>query len=139
MSAQRPLIIAALDNLLAGVDGFSGRVEFPWTDQLNAEDGPFLQVSPGNTTTSDGEVIGQWLHSIPLRIGLVMQGAFDYPAAWEMLAAVAAALSADYSLGGLCQRLTITGMDDSLEVAGNKLFWPHVAITIEYLTPAGAL
>ena len=140
MAAKRPLILTALKNrLIAGVPGVSGRVMLPWDKPLKTEDGPLLQIALGDSTINETEAIGQWLHTIPIKIGATVEGAFDYPAAWDLLENAAAALTLDYSLGGNCRRVLLTGGADSMEVAGDKFLLPHLVATIEYMTPVGAL
>jgi hypothetical protein len=137
MAAQRPIILEALRSRLEiAVDDVAERVCFPWDDPT---DGPMIQIAMGESTVDNGESIGSWLHTIQLKIGAIVAGAYDYPAAWELLNTASAALVADYTLGGTCSRITITGAADSIETGGQKIMWPHLVAAIDYLTPKGAL
>ena len=140
MAAQRPVILETLRDLLeAEVLAVNSRVCFPWDAKLNPDDGSMLQVAMGESTVDNGDTIGMWLHRINIKIGAVVAGSFDYPEAWAILDDVAAAIAADYTLSGSCEYITVTGCGDSIDVAGDKIMWPHLAATIEYMTPRGAL
>jgi hypothetical protein len=139
MAAQRPVILEALRSTLALAVTTGERICFPWDAQLDPKDGPMIQVAMGEGRIDDGYTIGLWRHLVSIRIGAVVAGAFDYPSTWDILAEVSAALVDDYTLGGTCTSITFTGCGDSIEVAGDKIMWPHLAATIEYMTPQGAV
>jgi hypothetical protein len=141
MAAQRPLIMAALKQaLVTGVTLVAGRVYLPWEAMPDPrEEGQLLQIDLGESEVDDSEVIGKWMHRVQVRLGCVRAGVFDYPAVWEVLNQVASTLLVSPPLGGTVWRVELTGCADSIEVAGDKIMWPHLAITLFYLTPAGAL
>lgn len=141
MTAQRPIILAALqDALIDSVISVDGNVVLPWDAQLDPREvGPIIQIQVLDGDVDNGEAIGQWLHRVPVRIGAVVAGAFDYAAAWEIVNDASAAIMADATLGGTAWRVEITGAADALEVAGEKILWPHLQATIYYLTPLGYL
>ena len=85
----------------------------------------------------DAETIGSWVQTMPVRIGLVRYGKFDYAATWQQLNTITG-LIRNASISGV-QRIDITGASDSITEAGNKILWPHLAIDVVYLTAAGEL
>jgi hypothetical protein len=138
LSTKRATILAALKTTLqAGVTAVSNRVYLPWDDQPETASNPLLQIEIADTVVDDSESIGQWLHTITLRIGAVKAGKFDYAATWDLLQAAATALAG--SAIADAQRVDITGCADSVTVTGDRLLWPHLEAQIVYLTPAGQL
>jgi len=140
MSTVRATILAAFKALLvAGVPAVSGRVYLPWDDQPDTETAPFLQVAIDDASIDPDVIIGQWEHTIPVRIGAVKTGKFDYSAVWELLGSTAAAISANPTLTGQAQWIEITGSADSVTVAGEKILWPHLTAVMVYRTTKGTL
>lgn len=141
MAAQRPLVLAALKAVLSSnVPLVAGRICLPWDDRIDPrEGGQLLDIEIGDTEIDDSEVLGMWLHKIPVRLGAVRAGVFDYPAVWEILHQAAQALLADPDLGGVAERVEIVGGSDSVEMGGSRIIWPHLQCEIYYLTPIGSL
>lgn len=141
MAAKRPIVMEAFKQVLvAGVPLASSRVYLPWDDIPEIREvGSYLQIMIQPSEIDDTESIGTWMHRLPLVVSAIRAGAFDYPAVWEMLHQAAQALVAAGALGGLAQRVDVTGTGDEIEVAGDKLLLPHIAVEITYLTPQGSL
>lgn len=140
MAAQRPTIMTALKAaLVAAVPALSGRVYLQWDDIPDLrESGSMLVVEVLDAAIDDAVIINQWQHRIEVRIGAMIAGPFDYKAAWDTLAMVAAALNGS-TLGGTCWRVELTECSDFISVAGDKTMLPHLAATIIYFTAAGGL
>lgn len=139
MSTKRATILAALKaQLAADVSAVAGRVYLPWDSLPENDRMPYLQIELLDAEVDDSESIGQWLHRIPMRVGLLMPGKFDHAATWEIMAAVAACLLLNGTIAG-AQRIDVTGCADSVTVAGERILWPHIAADLVYLTAAGSL
>ncbi|MCX5875308.1 MAG: hypothetical protein NT087_03220 [Deltaproteobacteria bacterium] len=140
MPAQRPVILEALKTLLkAGVAAVSNRVYLPWEALPEHDAGAMLQIAIDDSTTDAGVVIGLWEHTVPVKIGAIKAGKFDYQAVWDILNAAAAAIQANYTLAGSVESIEITGQADHLIQGGDRILWPHLAATITYRTQRGAL
>jgi len=141
MAAKRPLVLAAFKAaLVSGAPLATGGAFLPWDAMPDAKEaGPLIQIEIVDSDMDDSECIGQWVHRIQVRIGAVVSGVFDYPAVWEILQQASQALAVSGTLGGLVQRIDITGAADSVTVAADKVLWPHLSADIIYLTPAGSL
>ena len=140
MSTARATILAALKTLLiSGVTAVSGRVYLPWDDQPDVENAPYLQIAVEDGGINPDVIIGQWEHSLSIKIGAVKSGKFDYAATWELLESAAAAINGNPTLTGSVNRIEITGSADSVTVAGDRILWPHVTAEITYRTMKGTL
>ena len=138
MSAQRPVILEALKTLLkSGVPAVSNRVYLPW--DLHNDVYPMIQIGIEDSNVDPDAIIGQWEHTINIKIGAVQTGKFDHQAVWDLLSAAVTAISANQTLGGSVRSIEITGCSDSLIVAGDKMLWPHLAVNIVYRTQKGNL
>jgi len=138
MSAIRPVILAALKAVLvANVTAVNGRVYLPWDNQPDLADAPLLQIEVDDAQIDDAESMGVWVHTLPVRIGAVKTGKFDYQTTWDLLATVTSTLLTT-SVSG-CQRVDVSGSADSVTVAGDKLLWPHINVDLVYLTTAGTI
>jgi hypothetical protein len=140
MAAKRPVVLEALKTLLkAGVAAVANRVYLPWDSVPDLENAPMLQISIEDSTTDPGAIIGLWEHKVPVNIGAIKTGKFDYQAVCDLLNSAAAAIFADYTLAGQVESIDITGQADHLTQAGERILWPHLTATITYRTPRGAL
>lgn len=138
MSATRPAILTELKALLvAGMPDLSGRVYLPWEPLPENGTNTLVQFDVDDSQIDDTETIGNWVQTMPIRIGLIRYGKFDYAATWEQLNTITG-LVHSASISGV-QRIDIIGAADSITEAGNKIFWPHLAIDVVYLTAAGTL
>lgn len=140
MPAQRPVILEALKALLkAGVAAVSNRVYLPWDNMPETAAGAMIQIAIDDSSTDGGAIIGLWEHQIPVKIGAIKGGKFDYQAVWDILHLAAGAIMADYTLAGQVESIEITGQADHLTQAGDRILWPHLSATITYRTQRGAL
>lgn len=138
MTAKLPTILNALKALLSsGISSVTNCVYLPW-DTVPDDKQLLLQIAVDDASIDDSESMGSWQHTLPVQIGAVHYGKFDYSATWEVLNSVTDLLRAT-TLANTVQRIDITGSGDSITVAGDKILWPHVSANIVYLTPAGAL
>lgn len=136
----RATILAALKTMLVNnVTAVAGRVYLPWDDQPDIDNAPCLQLAVDEGSIDPDQIIGQWEHTVPVKIAALKTGKFDYSATWDLLASVATAINSNPSMSGLVNRIEITGSADSVTVAGDKILWPHLAATITYRTTKGAL
>lgn len=139
MAATRPAILAALKTLLAAqVTAVAGRVYLPW-DAIPESAETFLQIEVAATSIDTDVIIGQWEHAVTLRIGAVVKGKFNIQTAWDLIAASAAGLLTDLSLGGLVARMDFVGAADHITEAGDRILWPHIELQIIYRTTRGTL
>lgn len=125
--------------LVAGVPAVSGRVYLPWDDMPDIDNAPMLQIAIDEAQIDPDQIIGQWEHTVPIKIGSIKAGKFDYAAVWDLLNDALAALKTDPTLSGLVQRIEINGAADHLTVAGDRVLWPHLAASIVFRTTRGAL
>ena len=140
MPAKRPVILTALADLLkTGVPAVANRVYLPWESVPELTTVAVIQIAIDDSTTDPGVVIGLWEHSVPVKIGAIKSGKFDYQAVWDILNAAAAAIQNNYTLSGTVESIEITGQADHLTQAGDRILWPHLAATITYRTQRGAL
>lgn len=140
MPAQRPVILEALKALLkAGVATVSNRVYLPWDAMPEHDAGPMIQIAIDDSSTDSGAIIGLWEHTVPVKVGAIKGGKFDYQAVWDILNSAAGAIQADHTLSGTVESIEITGGADHLTQAGDRILWPHLAATITYRTQRGAL
>lgn len=140
MPATRPVILAALQTLLkSGVTAVSNRVYLPWDNPADIEDAPMLQIAVEDGSVDPDVIIGQWEHTISIRIAAVVAGKFNYQTTWDILNAAATAINANPTLTGQVNRIEITGAGDSVTVAGDKILWPHLSAIITYRTAKGSL
>lgn len=138
MSAHRPAILEALKALLvAGMPDLSGRVYLPWESLPENGTNPLIQFDVDDSQIDDAETIGSWVQTMPVRIGYIRYGKFNYSATWEQLNTITG-LIRNASISGI-QRIDITGASDSVTEAGNKILWPHIVADVVYLTPAGEI
>ena len=140
MAAKRPVILEALKTLLkTGVPAVSNRVYLPWDAMPEIEAGAMIQIAIDDSGIDNGAIISQWKHTVPVKIGAIKSGKFDYQAVWDILNAAAIAIAANYTLTGQVVRVDLTGGADHLTQAGDRILWPHLTAEIVYLTPQGAL
>jgi hypothetical protein len=138
MSAHRPAILEALKALLVtGLPDLSGRVYLPWEPLPETGTQPLVQFDVDDSQIDDSETIGSWVQTMPVRIGYIRYGKFDYAATWQQLNTITG-LIRNASISGI-QRIDITGAADNITEAGNKILWPHLAVDVVYLTAAGEL
>jgi hypothetical protein len=126
-------------NIGTSAPGAVTGVYLPWQEHDARERDPYLLIDIDDTSVDTGEVIGQWVHTIGVKVLAVVQGQPDIQAAWDLLADASAAIQADTTLGGLCQRVDVTGAADAITVSGNRILSPHIQAEIVYLTAAGTL
>lgn len=140
MAAQRPVILEALKTLLkAGVSTVSNRVYLPWDNMPEHDAGAMIQITIEESTIDMEQLLGQWVHTVPVKIGAIKSGKFDYQAVWDILTAAAAAISGNYTLSGLVETINPAGGADHLIVAGDRILWPHLSAEIIYRTDPGKL
>ena len=118
-TAKRPLIMAALKTVMInGVALVASRCYLPWDNRPTMEDvretGPILLIEVVDGSIDDTESIGQWMHTVKINVGGVKAGTFDYPTTWELLQQASQALLASGTLGGLAQRIDVTGTSDHI-------------------------
>lgn len=137
MSATRPVILAALKTLLInGVTAVAGKVYLPWDNPPETSSAPFLEIITQDSTI-DQEIIGVWTHTIPIKIGCVQTGKFDYPTVWDILDTVASTIEASRTLSGSAVSINITGDEDSITTNNDRILWPHLTADIIYRTTKG--
>ncbi len=140
MAAKRPVILEALKTLLkAGVSAVANRVYLPWDAMPDLDNAPMLQIAIDDSSTDAGAIIGMWEHVVPVNIGAIKTGKFDYQAVCDLLNTAAGAIFADYTLGGQVESIEITGQADHLTQGGDRILWPHLTARIVYRTQRGAL
>jgi len=140
MAAKRPVILEALKTLLkTGVPAVSNRVYLPWDAMPEIEAGAMIQIAIDDSTTDMEQLYGKWVHTVPVKIGAIKAGKFDYQAVWDILATAAAVISGNYTLSGQVETINLAGAADHLVQAGDRILWPHLNTEIIYRTNPGEL
>lgn len=140
MSTVHTNMVAALKALLINsVTAVSGRVYLLWDDQPDVEHAPYLQIAFEDATIDPDVIIGQWEHTVPVKIAALKTGKFDYIGTWDLLNSVSASINSNPNLSGLVSRIEITGKGDHITIAGDKILWPHLTGVIVYRTTKGLL
>lgn len=139
-TSQRPAIFEALRLMLqTAVPEVESRVFLPWDAPPQMEDGlPFLEVSI-DPSRMDADTFKTCVHTLPVRIGCVMSGKVDYRIVWDTLADVAAGLIANSTLAGTVNRISIDSAGDQLTLNSERIYWPHLAVTLTYYTAFGQI